>query len=267
MRQLLDVYRAHYRITLYRYLQYRVELVIWLLSMILGPIVFLVVWSTVAGSNGGSVAGWTRADIAAYFIAEMLVNHLTFAWIMWEWEARVQHGQLSYSLLRPSHIFHKDLAENLTYKFATFPVMFLTAVCLTLAFQPSLHVVPWALVAFVPALVLGFILRFLVDWTLAIGAFWTTKVEALNGLYFFGLLFLSGQMSPISMLPDSIQTLTLFFPFRWTISFPLELLLGRLTPEQTLVGFAAQAGWIVVALILRQLVWNAGVRRYTAVGA
>jgi ABC-2 type transport system permease protein len=54
-------------------------------------------------------------------------------------------------------------------------------------------------------------------------------------------------------------------PFRWMISFPLELLLGSLTTQEMLIGFAAQAAWIAIGLVLLRLVWRAGVRVYSAV--
>jgi len=54
-------------------------------------------------------------------------------------------------------------------------------------------------------------------------------------------------------------------PFRWMVSFPIELLQGNLTPRQTLTGFAAQAGWIGLGLLFLRLAWRAGVRVYSAV--
>jgi ABC-2 type transport system permease protein len=51
------------------------------------------------------------------------------------------------------------------------------------------------------------------------------------------------------------------------IAFPLDLLLGRLTPLEALTGFAAQAGWLMLSLVLVRLVWRAGARVYSAVGA
>jgi ABC-2 type transport system permease protein len=141
------------------------------------------------------------------------------------------------------------------------------AALLALVFQPSVTVLPWALVAAVPALALAFLLRFLLEWTLALAAFWTTRVSAFNQLYFVALLFLSGQIAPLSLMPAWIQTIASIFPFRWMISFPVELLLGRLTPREALVGFAAQAIWITLSLGLIRLVWRAGVRVYSAVGA
>jgi ABC-2 type transport system permease protein len=128
-------------------------------------------------------------------------------------------------------------------------------------------VAPWAAAAFVPALALAFVVRFLVEWSLALAAFWTTRVGAINQMYFVVMLFLSGQMAPLSLMPDWLQSLAAALPFRWMISFPVELLLGRLTPGEALAGLAIQAIWIAVGWGLLRIVWRAGVRRYSAVGA
>ena len=121
--------------------------------------------------------------------------------------------------------------------------------------------------AFVPALMLAFLLRFLLEWTLAPAAFWTTRVNAVNQVYFVATLFLSGQVAPLSLFPVPIQVAAAILPFRWMIGFPVELLLGRLTPIEALMGLAAQAVWLLLGLVLTRIVWRAGVRVYSAVGA
>jgi ABC-2 type transport system permease protein len=267
VRAFLELYTQQFKTTFAAMLQYRASLAIWIIGQVLEPLVYLVVWSVVSGSQGGKVGDYTTAEFAAYFIALMLVNHITYTWIMWEYEYRVREGSLSFALLRPVHPIHSDVADNVSSKIITLPGMLLVAALLALVFQPSVTVLPWALVAAVPALALAFLLRFLLEWTLALAAFWTTRVSAFNQLYFVALLFLSGQIAPLSLMPAWIQTIASIFPFRWMISFPVELLLGRLTPKETLVGFAAQAIWIALGLGLIRLVWRAGVRVYSAVGA
>jgi ABC-2 type transport system permease protein len=106
----------------------------------------------------------------------------------------------------------------------------------------------------------------MVEWSLALAAFWTTRVSALNQAYFVGLLFLSGQMAPISLLPPWVQTLTGILPFRWMVSFPVELILGRLTIKEAALGLGVQAVWVIAAVVLARRLWQAGLRVYSAVG-
>ena len=267
MRALLDLYQAQFRTQIATQLQYRAALVIWLIGMVLEPVIYLVVWTTVARSGGSRVGGFAAADFAAYFIATMLINHLTFTWIFWEFEWRIRQGMLSPILLRPIHPIHKDIADNVTYKLLTLPIIGLAAAGLALAFGPAWQPQPWALAAAAPALVLAFGVRFIVEWTLALAAFWMTRVSAVNQVYFVALLFLSGQAAPLALLPGPVQTLATLLPFRWLVAFPVELLLGRLTPAEAATGLAMQGLWLAISLLLLRLVWRAGVRHYSAVGA
>jgi ABC-2 type transport system permease protein len=51
------------------------------------------------------------------------------------------------------------------------------------------------------------------------------------------------------------------------VSFPVEVLLGRLGPSDIVIGYVAQAGWIGASLLVLRLAWRAGTRKYSAVGA
>ena len=81
------------------------------------------------------------------------------------------------------------------------------------------------------------------------------------------VFFTAGRIAPLELLPSPLQTLAAVLPFRWMIAFPVELMLGRLTPEETLVGFAAQAAWLLVSLTLIAMLWKTACRRFSAVGA
>jgi ABC-2 type transport system permease protein len=264
---LAGAYVARFKVAIGVQFQYRASLVIWLSWTIMEAVIYLVVWSTVARSSGGQVGTYDAADFAAYFLVLMVVNQLTFTWIMFTFEEQVRQGLLSPLLLKPLHPIHGEIAENITYKALTSVILVPALGLLIWAFRPALHPEPWSVAAFVPAVVLAFLLRFLSGWTLALAGFWTTRVLALNEVYYVAMLFLSGQMVPLSLLPGPVQAVAAVLPFRWMVSFPVELLLGRVSPAAALAGYAAQLGWLVAHVALAALVWRAGVRRYSAVGA
>jgi len=247
-------------------LQYRAALGIWMIGHVMEPLVYMIVWAAVA-SGGGSTGDYTPRGFAAYFIVMMLVNHATYSWIMYEHEYRVRHGSFSYSLLRPVHPIHSDLSDNLASKVVTLPIILAAAGVLAAVFHPDLHPPLWAAALFLPSVFLAFLLRFLMEWTLAMAAFWTTRVEAANQMYFMLLLFLSGQLAPLELFPAPVRALAAVLPFRWMLSFPVELLLGRLTPAEALTGLLIQGVWIAAVLGLMRGVYRAGVKLYTAVGA
>ena len=47
--------------------------------------------------------------------------------------------------------------------------------------------------------------------------------------------------------------LSYLLPFRWMLFFPVELLLGRLSLQEILIGFGAQIFWLALCLSLLRL--------------
>ncbi len=198
----------------------------------------------------------------------LLVSNLTFIWHMWEFEWRIRTGAFSPLLLRPIHPIHNDVSENLSFKLLGLVGIIPAAILLGVVFHADFGgTSPLDLLAFVPALLLAMVLRFVVEWTLALAAFWLTKVSAINNLFDVMFLFLGGQFAPLDVMPDWIRTLALLSPFPWSISFPVEVALGRRDGSEILVGYAAQLGWIAFAITVLSLVWRRATSKYSAVGA
>jgi len=267
VRHWLETYRAFLRIAVLEQLQYRASGAIWMIGSVLEPVVFLVVWSTVARSQGGAVAGFTAQTFAAYYIVLMMVNHLTFTWVMHDFQFRVQMGQLSFALLRPVHPIHEDVAANVAYKLVMLTVMMPALVVLWYAFEPEFALAAWSTATFVPALLLAFLLRFLAEWTLALATFWMTRVTAMNQIYFSLQMFLAGRVAPIALLPAWLGDLAHGLPFYYMVGFPVELLLGKISADAALDGLMAQLVWVAVMAALIALVWRRAVARFSAVGS
>ena len=267
MRGLADIYTTLFRTDLAVQFQYRAAMAIWLIGRVVDALVFLSVWTAVAHSQGGQVGDFSTGDFAAYYIVMMMVGHLTFTWFMFEFEYRVRSGGFSPLLLQPLHPIHRDIATNISYKFLTLAVMLPTVGLMIWLFDPVFDPPAWAIWASIPVLLLAFLMRFFVEWALALVALWTTRTAAANQLYFAAALFFSGQMAPLSLLPEWLQTLAALLPFRWMLAFPTELLLGRLTPTEVLWGAATQVVWLGLSWGILTAVWSRGVRRYSAVGS
>jgi len=267
VKTLAQLYVQQFKTTFASMVQYRASLFIWMIAHVIEPLVYLVVWSVVAEGGGGSAGGYTTAQFAGYFIVLMIVENTSYTWIMFEFEYRIREGLLSAALLRPVHPIHADIAENISSKAITLPFMLGVGALLALVFRPAVDFQPWALLAALPAIVLGFLLRFLMEWILAQAAFWTTRVSAINQTYFVLMLFLSGQVAPLSLFPPLLQTAADVLPFRWMLGFPVELILGRLSPTEALLGLGAQAIWVLLAFLLMRIVWRQGIKLYSAVGA
>jgi ABC-2 type transport system permease protein len=258
-------YRRQFATALAANLAYRGAVAIWVVTSVIQPLVFIVVWRTVAGS--GSTGGYSADQFVAYFLIMMVVDHLTFIWHMWEFEYRIRTGAFSPLLLRPIHPIHNDVCENVSYKMIGLVGILPAAVALGVIFHADLSgTTLWTVLAFLPALLLAMVLRFVVEWCVALSAFWLTKVSAMNAVFFSLFTFLGGQFAPLSVLPGWMQTVAAWTPFPWTLAFPVEVVLGRRSGGDLLWGYAVQLIWIGVAVAVLRLLWARATRRYSAVG-
>ena len=83
-----------------------------------------------------------------------------------------------------------------------------------------------------------------------------------------GLTFLlGGQVAPVALLPGALLYLAIALPLRYTLGFPIEVLMGRIQGFELALGFMLQTGWTLAAALVVGAIWRAGIKRYSAVGA
>ena len=82
------------RIAIAEQFQYRVANYFYMIGMIAEPVIYLVVWTTVANQQGGSVDGITSGEFAAYYIVWTLVRNMNIVFTPFGWEERVREGEL-----------------------------------------------------------------------------------------------------------------------------------------------------------------------------
>jgi ABC-2 type transport system permease protein len=140
------------------------------------------------------------------------------------------------------------------------------AAILALAFRPMISPTAVEIAGFAVAIWGGFFVRFFLLWALGLLSFWITRVSAIFELYFTIELLFSGRLVPLSLMPEWAQQIAALLPFKWAFQFPIETLIGQLSPEEILFGLGMQALWASIGIAIVGIVWRAALRRYTAVG-
>jgi ABC-2 type transport system permease protein len=259
------VYVTEMRIAIAQQIQYRVSNYFYMLGMVAEPVIYLVVWSTVAEQQGGSVGGYTPGTFAAYYIVWTLVRNINIVFTPYGWEGRIREGQLSAQLLRPLFPIVEDLAFFLGWKPVVVLLWLPIAGFLALVFHPVLNPSPLAILVFAVSLLGAYLIRSLNQSSLGLITFWTTRVGPVFQLYIAAELLLSGRLVPLTLMPIWVQDLANVLPFQWTFGFPIEALVGNLSDAQLIGGLAMQLFWIAVGVVLVRVVWRFAVRRYSAV--
>jgi ABC-2 type transport system permease protein len=266
VRSYVDYYLTRARTQIQVNFQYRAATYMWMIGMLAEPVVYLVVWTTIADQQGGSIQGISTGEFAAYYIVWTLVRNMNIVFTPYGWEWRIREGQLSAALLRPLHPLHDDIAAFAGWKVVTIVLWLPIAAVLWVAFEPSFEARPGEVAAFCVAIWGAYLIRTMFLSSLGMVTFWTTRVSALFELMVGLELLLSGRLVPLPLMPDWAEELASWLPFQWSFYFPIQTLVGDLSNRELLEGLAIQLLWIVILTGLFLVVWRFAVRRYSAVG-
>ncbi|NJK37742.1 MAG: multidrug ABC transporter permease [Oscillatoriales cyanobacterium RM1_1_9] len=243
-------------------LEYRAELFLWALSGSL-PFILMGIWMKASQSEALPL---TRIQFAQYFLAAFIVRQANVVWVIWEFEKDVVQGRLSPKLLQPMDPVWHHVAAHISERFARLPFI-LGIILLFFGLYPEAFWLPslGTFLLFIGLLVLAFGLRFLMQYTFGLLAFWTERAAAIEDIWFLPYLFLSGIVAPLEVFPPGIRHVISWTPFPYLIHFPASLLIGL--PIDLGRGLLVMGIWGVIFLGLNRLLWRQGLKRYSGMGA
>ena len=248
--------------------QYRANLIMYLLYWLVSPIIYLAVWTSIANSKG-SVNGFTANDFVTYYMTLLVVDQVTSNIVIHTFAYKVQDGSLSGELVRPIHpMLTNALVNNIAFKALTILGFIPVWIVLFFLYKPDYsNLTVTGILMAVPAVLMGFLVGFLLSAAITSLAFWTTRVYSIHEFYYAMILLFSGQFVPLTLMPKLIQDIAQYLPFQLLIYFPIQLILGKLSSAQIIQGYVTGFIWLVVAISIFTWIWRNGVKRYSAVGA
>ena len=263
---MVDLYLTTMRTAVQEQFQYRTANYMYMLGMVAEPVIYLVVWTTIAEQQGGSVQGLTVGYFAAYYIVWTLVRNMNIVFGAPFWEWRIREGDLNRDLLRPVLPLHYDIAYFAGWKVVVIVLWIPLAIGLSLVFDPALDPRALEVAVFAVAIWGAYLIRTMFQEALGMLCFWTTRGAAIFDLWMTLELLLSGRLVPLPLMPEWVQTLTWFLPFQWAFFFPIEALVGELSNAELVRGLGVQLLWIVVGFAIFRFAWKHAIKRYSAVG-
>jgi len=258
-------YAGLFRIYLSDMLAYPATVTIWVLTDVVGAFVMPLVWLAAKGSGG--LGGYTPEGLVLYYVSMLLVAGFVTSHFMWDIGMEIKEGVFSAHIIRPISYLEFILCRNAAWRLGRTLVTLPWFVLIAVAFSGSLGAanvhLGWETFA---ALLLGHLVSIATVLAMAMLALFFEQARSIFEMYYVPMLFLSGQMFPVSMLPGWTVWLAKGTPFYYTTGVPTEILVGRLAGADALLAMAGQIGWIAFGLVAYGILFRLGMRRYTAVG-
>jgi ABC-2 type transport system permease protein len=253
-----------FRVGMAEMVAYRAEFIIWILTTNM-PLVMMALWTAVAAE--GPVGRFDVARFEAYYLATLMIRLVTSTWMVWQLTMDIRQGALATRLLRPLHPLLAYAAEHM----AAVPIRVLLVsplLVILLAVTDGQLALgdPVRLGAFLASLVGAWLLLFFMMAIIGSLALYVESATAVFEIWLGFHFILSGYLIPLEMMPGWVMPIASALPFRYTLGFPVETLIGLNSTASVLHDLAIQWLYVVGLLLATLLVWWRGMRRFVAFG-
>ncbi len=240
--------------------EYRLDIFIYSISSVVIPVISMTIWIAVAGS--GAQLPINVQELVAYFLLVMVFSIATSVWGAHFIGESIKDGSFSKYLVKPYSLFTDYFVQNLSEKtYKLFMVCTVVAIIWIIA-DVRINTTFVRIILSMFSLAIAFVLKFLIDISIGLTTFWFHETDFLRGLYSLAGDFFSGKIIPVFLLPTSLFAFSYGSPFRYILSFPIEILLGRVQGSELIKGFLIQLIWLLTAYIVYKLLYKFGTKRY-----
>ncbi len=251
-------------------MEYRTDFLLGMIGAAFPIFIQVFLWTAIYGGNEGAVF-YSRSygQMIAYTVIASILNKMIRTSFEYEVNNDIKNGDLSKYIVRPilylPYRLSCFLGQKTGHLTASLGLLALALVILTLLFGRGVIGLS-GVFAFIPALIMAFVLNFMIFFCVAMWAFWMNEIgfsfEAVRIVF----IVLSGGIFPLDIFGEAMGKVLKFLPFSYTVNFPVDVLSGVKSGMQVVMGFGMQLFWIALLWGLSLFLWKTGSRKYLAAG-
>lgn len=248
-------------------LTYRLNLVMWRLRTNLSLLALYFLWFAIIPKDA-IIFGYSQSLMLTYILGTAIMSAVVLSNRSYAIGDEINQGNLSNFLIRPINYFlywfSKDIGDkamNIAFFAVELSILFLILKP-PFFMQTNLNLIGLSMVS----IVFSVLMYFLINVLLGFIGFWSPETWAPRFIFWVLLGFLAGSYFPLDILPTTIFEFFKLLPFSYLIYFPLKIYLGQLTHFELIEGLVIEIAWIIVLYFVSKLVWEKGLKIYTAYG-
>jgi ABC-2 type transport system permease protein len=243
-----------------RALAYRTTYLYNLISGVVWIMALSALWRSLYAEQGQvGEFDWSamRTYLVVSYAVDALHSYSATARLVW----LIRNGRVASELLRPLDYLTAQLAQAVgaaLFEGLLGAVLALGLGLVVLGVAPPVTV--GAAVCFLLSVALGFLIKFLVYFITALGAFWTVEGQGLIWGQIAIINLCSGALLPLTLFPGWLQTILLALPFQGILYTPLAIYLGHIQGLALLQALGVQLFWVIALWWLARLLWRPATR-------
>ena len=239
-------------------------------GLVVGAMVNMYLWKAVYNSTAQATIGnLTVWDMLAYIATASICARITQTGRTERNAAEeIRSGDLNKYLLKPiSHSIY-TLVSSFSERISAliFIVLLTLVVGVPLAQGAGVQISIAGVVVALPILFCAMVINSLMSVAISYFAFWFDEVWTFHVVKDISLWFLSGQLLPMSALPETARAIAALLPFQYLAYVPAGLIIGKIPVAQAPLLLLGAIAWVAILGGITAMIWQRGLRRFGAYG-
>jgi len=263
-------YWSVFKISFQQEFAYRANFIMWRVRNVMQIFLIFFLWSTVFADPQTEVFGYNRDRILTYVFGILILRALVLSARAVDIAGEISRGDLTNFLLKPINYFKYWFTRDISSKALNLSFAAVETGLLFVILKPPFFIQldPSQIFIFLLSLILAVVIFFSLLILVNLLTFWLPESgwAAQFLLVVIATEFLSGAIFPIDILPFSIQKILYVLPFPYLLFFPLQIYLGKIGGGAMFKGLLVSVAWAMALIFAMNVVWQRGIKKYTAVG-
>ncbi len=248
---------------------YRLNFVMWRVRNVIQLLTIYFLWLAVS-SNSETIFSYSRSAILTYVLGSSIMRAVVLSSRSIDAQGEIASGDLNNHLLKPINYFFYWGARDASDKLLNILFSIGEIIALLILLKPPIFIQtnPTTLFLFIGIVFLAAILFFIFSFIISMTTFWYYEFNgwAQRFLSFVIIESLAGGLFPLDILPGIFAKIATLLPTAYFIYFPMQVYLGRTTPNQVFLGYLVTTFWIAILYFIAQTLWKRGLKIYGAFG-
>lgn len=246
--------------------RYRGQMVAWIIADVIKILGLCFIWMMSAKVNGNV----EQSYVVTYYILLMLVSKFTSDYTVEHGIRNILNGTFSNLLLKPYNYLLEYLGINIggnILRVFLFLPAFLLGMLISL--NSNLWLMKFNILSILLGLVailLGFLINFLIGNIISLIAIRIKEMDSIRIFFYNIASLLSGEFIPLVFLTGFANSFIKLLPFRYTLSFPVEIFIGDIESEEIFLGFLVGMVWLVFLYFAYKFIYKKMIEKYEAEG-
>lgn len=248
-------YLGLFKMTFKGELQYRAKAISGIITQIFWGLLYIYLYTAFMG--GKIIDGFSIKQMISYVWIGQAFFVLRFSDLPKRCAKEIENGDVCYKFVRPVDLYNQWFAEHFGYKLSATIVrcvpLLVCAFLMPKSIRMSLPASYAGFLVFLLALLIGALMTSVISM---ISIFFTFKTLSAKGIITMSNAVcgvLGGMYVPLVFMPQSVQNILNYLPFRFIFDLPARTYIGNIAPIEALKLISIAVVWLVVLMMIGKL--------------